>query len=539
MSAFSRVLLILLCVGCCASPLAAAERRVALVIGNASYASVTPLKNPVNDANAVAQSLRELGFAVTLALNVDKAGFEQRVRDFANSLDGATAALFYYAGHGLQVDGRNYLLPVDAKVTNEADLPFELVAIDIVLQKLAHHRITNIVILDACRDNPLSEVLSKSLGERSKAVGQGLASVYAGVGTVISFSTQPGNTALDGDSDNSPYSGALRRHIFAPDIDVLEMLKLVRRDVVAQTRQNQIPWDNSSLIDQFFFRTSAEKAAAKTETKLVPDIKPPDPKPVQDRSGLPKEDQAIVLPPEPKPVLNGKPPLHSCDSIAASATDPERVTNGSSFGEFNGAEGVRACRAALARYPNTPRFEFQLARSLQKTENYREAAVLYRSLVERGYYAALTNYGFMLNNGNGVAKNQTEAVRLYLLAAQQGDNFGMYNTAIAYDTGGGLPYNPVQAARWMYAALRLGHDYSIKQMSGPATGWTREFRIELQRLLKRAGAYDGPIDGTFSAGVARAVAMVQTLPYAPTPGGDVPAKRWDPTSIPVNAPLPR
>ena len=108
---------------------------------------------------------------------------------------------------------------------------------------------------------------------------------------------------------------------------------------------------------------------------------------------------------------------------------------------MNGAEGVTACRAALALYPDTPRFEFQLARSLQKTGANDESAALYRSLVERGYFAALTNYGWMLNNGLGVAKDQKAAVHFYLLAAHQGDNFGMFNTAMAYDTGEGLPYD--------------------------------------------------------------------------------------------------
>lgn len=532
MSALCRLMLTVWCLGCLAAPAEAAERRVALVIGNASYISVAPLKNSTNDASVVSQSLRELGFNVTLATNLDKQGFEQRVREFANSLDGSTAAVFYYAGHGLQVDGRNYMIPVDAKIGNEADLPFELVAIDIVLQRLAHHRITTIVILDACRDNPLGEALSNSLGARSKAVGQGLASVYASVGTVISFSTQPGNTALDGDSDNSPYAAALRRHISAADIDVLEMLKRVRRDVVTETQQRQVPWDNSSLIDQFFFKASDVEAS----TDVGVEIKP---KPPRDNSPPERSDLAILLPRDAQPIITGKPPVHDCDRIAASATDPERVTDGSSFGQFNGAEGVKACKAALAQYPNTPRFEFQLARSYHKVEDYREAAPRYRSLVDRGYFAALTNYGWMLNYGHGVQKNQVEAVRLYLLAAQQGDNFGIYNTAIAYDAGEGLPYNPAQAAHWIYAALRLGHDYSIRQMSGAANGWTRDFRIELQRLLRRAGVYNGPIDGTFGPDLWRAVSMIQNLPFAPNPGGEVPKKRWDPASIPVNAPPPR
>jgi hypothetical protein len=491
---------------------AAAQKRVALVIGNASYTTVGTLKNPANDAKAVAQSLRELGFGVTVAIDLGKANFEKAIRDFADSLAGAEAAVFYYAGHGLQVDGRNYMVPVDAKLSDEADLPFQLVAMDIVLQRLAHHRITNIVIMDACRDNPLGEKLSKALGERSNAVGTGLAGVYASAGTLISYSTQPYHVALDGDGANSIYSGALARHIGTPDVDVLDMLKLVRKDVLEQTNKAQTPWDSHSMTEDFFFRTSSNKRP-------------------------PKDKTAILLPHDP--VLTGKPPVHACDIVAGSASDPEKVTAGVTMGELNGAAGVKACRAALALYPKTPRFEFQLARSLQKTGANAESAMLYRSLVERGYFAALTNYGWMLHNGLGVPKDQKAAVRLYLLAAHQGDNFGMFNTAMAYDSGEGLPYEPKQAARWIYAAIRLGHEYSIRMMVERADAWTRDFRIELQRLLQRAGAYDGPIDGTLGPRIAASLRRVKDLPFAPTPGGDVPKERFDATVIPANAPPPR
>lgn len=457
--------------------------------------------------------MRGLGFEVTLLTDLDKASFEQKISAFANSLPGASAAVFYYAGHGMQVDGRNYMVPVDARISDEADLPFELVAMDIVLQRLAHHRITNIVILDACRDNPLGDKLAKKLGERSKAVAPGLAAVSPGYATVVSFSTSPSQTALDGDGDHSPYSDALIKHIPVENVEVLEMLRRVSRDVQTATSKEQEPWVHFSLVDHFYFKPGAGAPDAQRDRK---------------DGG---SSAAIVR--------NGKPPAQPCDIVAGSASDPERVTDGKSFGELNGGEGIEACRTALATYPDTPRFEFQLARSLHKAEQYDEAARLYRSLVQRGYFAALTNYGWMLNNGHGVPKDKKEAVRLYLLAAQQGDNFGMYNTAMAYDGGEGLPHNPAQAAHWIYAALRLGHGYSIDQMSGSAKGWTRDFRVELQRLLKRAGAYSGPADGNFGPDVARAVRMVQALPFAPKPGGDVPTKRFDPKSIPVNSPPPR
>jgi len=525
-AAMSRISSLCLCVSLLLllSAPASAGKRLALVIGNGNYSTVDPLKNPANDAKAVGQSLRDLGFGVTLAIDAGKADFERTIRDFADSLAGADAAVFYYAGHGLQVDGRNYMVPVDARLSDEADLPFQLVALDIVLQRLAHHRITNIVIMDACRDNPLGDKLSKALSQRSDAVGSGLANVYASAGTLISYSTQPHHVALDGDGDNSLYSGALARHMSTPDIDVLDMLKRVRRDVYERTNKAQLPWDNHALIDDFFFKDTAG-----SKDKSGPD---------RDRVQPPGDRQAIVVPPDRDAVLTGKPPVHPCDIIAGSASDPERVTRGVTMGELNGPDGVKACRAALARYPNTPRFEFQLARALQKSGANVEAAALYRSLVERGYFAALTNYGWMLNGGLGVAKDQKAAVRLYLLAAQQGDNFGMFNTAMAYDSGEGLPYDPRQAARWIYAAIRLGHDYSVRMMVQRPDGWTRDFRIELQRLLQRAGAYDGPLDGNLGPGVETALRRVKDLPFAPTPGGNVPKERFDATTIPVNAPLP-
>ena len=532
-----RLIVLLLCI---LGPVEAAAdgRRLALVIGNSDYVSVPHLDNPKNDATAVAQHLHDLGFSVTLALNLDKAKFEEAVRKFAGSLDGAQAAIFFYAGHGLQIDGRNYMVPTDADVSNEADLPFQLVAVDIALQQLASQRITTIVILDACRNNPLGNKLAKAINRRANALGQGLASIYASADTLISFSTQPGNVALDGDGPDSPFTEALLKHIDVANVDVLSVLRDVRRDVVAHTNEHQVPWETSSLLDEFFFRKSTDQPDADAEDKTSSNSAGPDGD-VQAPQQKNAPDLSRVLPPDDRPILTGRPPVDSCDLIAASATDPERVTEGVTIGALDGEAGIKACRSALAKYPNTPRFEFQLARSLQKTGSYAEAAKLYKSLVERGYFAALVNYGWLLNNGEGVARDEKAAVRLYLLAAQQGDTFGMFNVAMAYDSGQGLPLDPAQAADWIYAALRLGHEYSIKQMSGPAAGWTKDFRIELQRLLRQAGTYNGPLNGEFGPEVQNAVQKVQTLPFAPTPGGSVSPTRWDPSSIPVNSPLPR
>ena len=212
-------------------------------------------------------ALRALDFEVTLSLKHQQGAIRSQVRDFATRSIAPSAAVFFYAGHGLQVDGRNYMVPVDAKVSDEADLPFELVSLDIVLQRLAHHRIPNIIFLDACRNNPLGENLAKSLGERSNAVGKGLATITTGAGTLISFSTQPGNIALDGEGNNSPFTEALVQHIPTPNVTALSMMQHVRRDVVERTKEHQVPWDNSSLLHDFFFNlTKAEPPKAGGET---------------------------------------------------------------------------------------------------------------------------------------------------------------------------------------------------------------------------------------------------------------------------------
>ena len=152
---------------------AMAQKRVALVVGNSAYVNATALANPANDANDVAATLRDAGFEVILGLDLDKRGFEVKVRDFARALDQADVALFFYAGHGLQASGRNYLVPIDAQLKSERDLDFEGMSADFVLRQMELERAgkTNIVLLDACRDNPLARNLARNMGTRSASIG--------------------------------------------------------------------------------------------------------------------------------------------------------------------------------------------------------------------------------------------------------------------------------------------------------------------------------------------------------------------------------
>jgi len=159
--------------------------------------------------------------------------------------------LFFYAGHGLQVAGRNYLIPVDAKLERPSALGVEAIEVDSILADMETEKRTNL----ACRDNPLSRSLSRSFGEaRSAALGRGLSPLNAGVGTLITFSTSPNTVALDGAGRNSPFTAALLKHIRTPDIEIRTMLTRVRADVVKATNERQLPWDHSSLLGEFYFK---------------------------------------------------------------------------------------------------------------------------------------------------------------------------------------------------------------------------------------------------------------------------------------------
>jgi uncharacterized caspase-like protein len=207
----------------------------------------------VNDAIDVAVVLKKLGFEVVEGRDLDEAGMRAVVKRFAGALAGADVGLFFYAGHGLQALGQNYLVPVDAKLESAAGLDFEVTALDVIHRTMERETKTNVIFLDACRDNPLSRNLARAMGSRSYQVGKGLAPVESGVGTLISFSTQPGNVALDGQGRNSPFTASLLKHISNPKDDLSKLLIKVRNDVMAATKDHQIPWEHSALRAKFYF----------------------------------------------------------------------------------------------------------------------------------------------------------------------------------------------------------------------------------------------------------------------------------------------
>jgi len=240
--------------------------RTALVVGNSSY-KTAPLKNPVNDARDMAQVLRESGFEVILKTNANQREMEKAVRNFGKRLRRGGAGLFYYAGHGIQVKGRNYLVPIGATIETEADVKYEAVDAGLILGKMEDAaNDLNIVILDACRNNPFARSF--------RSAEQGLARMDAPKGTLVAYATAPGSVAADGESGNGIYTKNLIDKIKTPGLTVEQALKQVRVAVLSETENKQIPWESSSLTGNFYFFTSGGSVRIENSTASISKIDP-------------------------------------------------------------------------------------------------------------------------------------------------------------------------------------------------------------------------------------------------------------------------
>lgn len=293
MKLLSRFLLTVLFSSMVHGSLAAQEARHALVIGNNAYLHARPLDNPVNDAAAITASLKEVGFDVTVRTDTDLRGLKGAVREFVQKLPKGAVALVFYAGHGVQVKGQNYLIPVDAEMAEEFEVPDETLSMDTLMRGLEQAGTAlNILILDCCRDDPYSRSWR---GTRS-AAGTGGLVMPADMpqGMFIAFSTSPGRTAEDGEGKNSPYSLALAQEILKPGLDFENVFKSVGAQVAKATAGQQEPWVNTKFYGSFVFNIKAAESAPTAPAMTAPPAAPPataEMKP--DRSGT--EEVGIIV----------------------------------------------------------------------------------------------------------------------------------------------------------------------------------------------------------------------------------------------------
>jgi tetratricopeptide (TPR) repeat protein len=438
-----------------ASASAGAETRVALVIGNGNYREIATLANPPNDAKDVGVELAALGFTVTTGVDLDQADMEREIADFAKAAASADVSLFYYGGHGLQVSAQNFLIPVDAQLHSEEDIYRHTVHFDDVLKAQEQGKGVHLVFLDACRTNPLKDAPASVHAE-------GLARVGNAAGFLIAFATQPDNVAFDGAGRNSPFAQSLLGHLTTVGQDISSMMIEVRKDVIATTGGEQIPWENSSLTQQFYFAPG--EASGSPETLLWQlaggqrDInllhfyleRYPDGSHVAEANALRASLQETQG--------SDAPPGVVCERLATHPRDATANTPGVELDVLvqNAEPAIAACREAIAQHPDVPHYVALLARATAAAGRRDEAVGLYRKAADAGDARAMVSLGLILESGDGAPKDLGAANALYEKAAARGSADGAINLAVALMNGSGVEKNVARAASLLRTAAQGG-----------------------------------------------------------------------------------
>lgn len=479
----------------------AVEKQFALVIGNGRYKS-SPLRNPVNDARVMATTLRSFGFDVVLQEDSSYKDMRRAIIEFGNRLRDGGVGVFYYAGHGVQVNGRNWMVPVDAIIQGDAEVAVEAVDVDYVLSRMetARNRL-NIVILDACRDDPFSRSF------RSPA--HGLASIDAPIGTLIAYATAPGKVAKDGEGANGLYTSELLKAMKIPGLKIEDVFKRVRQSVSQQTGGKQVPWESSSLIGDFSFSPLPGAAAVggrverpagpRQETREVPRTPSPAKEDLERASQyIRSSDWASAL-----PLLQE----------AARKDSAEAMWH---LGNFYGyGLGVRRDQAEAVRWylKGAEAGNVSAMRDLGimyqngwgVSKDYAEALRWFRRSADGGYATAMNDLGLIYQNGWGVSKDQAEAVRWIRKSAGAGFTIAMRNLGLMHHNGWGVTKDDTEASAWYRKAADAGDAESARNLGLMyQNGWgvTRD-DAEALRWARR-GADAGNAEAMNDVGLAYA-----------------------------------
>jgi TPR repeat protein len=443
------------------------NRHVALVIGNFAYQHVPRLANPGNDAALIASNLHQIGFTLVggaVQENVDKAAFDKLVQDFGRAIQGADVALFYYAGHGMQVDGKNWLIPVDANPTRSQDLAFQMEDADLVLQQMngAGTRL-NLVILDACRNNPFA-----LLG--SRAVQGGLAQMQAPEGTMISFATQPGNVAQDGSGADGPYATALASSMRQPGLDIFHLFNRVGLMVKHATDGAQQPWVSSSPIDGEFYFTPSESAS--DTAAAAPD--PLAPAAAEHAADATRTASAAVHPASPQPLAASTPAgTLPADNIAARLTELRGLAaQGKPDAEvdlglaYAKAEGVARDDAVARQWferaasQGVAQAQYLTGAMLERgrggPRSYADALQWYKRAADQGYPPAEVALGRFYGRGLGVTRDVAQRTTWYRRAADHGNSIGRWAMGNFYQSGDGVERDMAMALTMYRGAAKHG-----------------------------------------------------------------------------------
>ena len=456
-----------------ASASVALARQVALVVGNSTYAHIGRLPNPENDAVDMAATLRRMGFEVTTELDADRGELTEALRAFTRRSAGADVSLVFYAGHGLEMDGVNYLVPVDARLERDVDVRYETVTLDDLLVSTVGARL-RLVILDACRNNPLARSMQRTVASRSVSGGSfgQLDEDLLGDETLVAYAAAAGTTAADGTGRNSPYTSALLAHLDEP-LEILTLFRRVRARVLEATNGEQRPHEYQSLLREHYL-SGAPAVDVVTVEPAAPDVADVD---------VGELDIALLRVLAERGDADAQAELGGRNEAGRNGVERdfgEAVTwyrraaeQGHAHGQtslgalYGSGRGVSHDDAEAVRwYRRAAEQGFALAQSWLG-DMYRtgrgvgrddvEAVRWFRRSAEQGHASGQANLGYMYERGDGVSRDRAEAIRWYQRAAEQGFAPAQYNVGLMYEHGRGVPRDRSEAARWYRLAAGQGH----------------------------------------------------------------------------------
>ncbi|HEV7248407.1 MAG TPA: caspase family protein [Shinella sp.] len=453
---------------------ALAERKAALLIGNAAYsAPATELRNPPNDIKAMTATLEGAGFEVMVIENAGRAAMSDALARFEAMVAGADIGLIYYSGHGIEVSGDNFLIPVDAKLASDRDVKYETILLDDLLHALAGATKLKLVLLDACRDNPFLTSM-KRLATRGIPT-RGLARIdSADSNMLIGYATAPGDVALDGEGTTSPYATALTRHLVTPGLEVEAALRAVAKDVHEATGGKQRPFKTGSLFETVMLGEGLAPEASSTVGHNDPcrdaaahwaEIR-------ESKTAAMFEDHLRLFSTcafatiarqrisELAPVASLREATGEteCDRLASAENDPFKLTSvkGVDFYEIDVARAIPACQEAIRQNPAEKRFSYQLARSLDHAGRFEEALPEYRKSADLGNDQAMRNLAILYENGEGTKQDYAEALRWFRKAADLGNGLAMNSVGLFYRNGKGVEENLATALEWYRKSADAG-----------------------------------------------------------------------------------
>jgi TPR repeat protein len=453
---------------------ALAERKVALLIGNATYvAPATELRNPPNDVIAMKKTLEDAGFEVLVVENAGRAAMSAALADFEHKVTGAEIGLIYYSGHGIEVSGENFLIPVDARLASDRDVKYETIVVDDLLQALGGATKLKLVLLDACRDNPFLTSM-KRLATRGIPT-RGLARVdSAESNMLIGYATAPGDVALDGDGAMSPYATALTRHLVVPGLEIEAALRAVAKDVFESTGGKQRPFKTGSLFETVMLGDDVAPSAAVSVGHGDPcrDAAAHWTEVRESKSASMFEDHIRLFPTcafaniarqrlgelAPEVSVRGAASETECDRLASAENDPFMLASAKpvNFSAIDFARAVPACRQAIRDNPDEVRFPYQLGRSLDAAGEFEEAIAQYRKASDLGNHQAMRNLAILYERGEGIAQDYSEAMRLFRKSADLGNGLAMNNIGAFYNAGNGVERDYEEAMKWYRKSAETG-----------------------------------------------------------------------------------